>query len=296
MTTEAAVVERTPPTVITSENADAFYDEKLGPLNPVEEVKTEAVDDAEEEVKRESKGNKKIESRFSEIAKQRREAEDRAKAATEEARVAKEEAATAKAAADALKAKYEAPKTDPLGPEPQPDQFSDAREYGAALKDWTAQAVERDRTQKEANEKQAKAWSESVEAARKEHEDYDKKIAASTAKVSDAIRDAILESKAGGLLLYHLANNPEEAARLSGLSERSQLRELGKIEAKLTDKPAKAENTLAEIKAEVEVSKAPAPATPLRGSGGSDVPRAADGKYHGTYAQYKADREAGKIK
>ncbi len=293
--TETAV-ERTTPTVLTNENADAFYDEKLGVMQPEPEKADTKTDDAEEEVRRESKGNKKIESRFSEIAKQRREAEEKAKAATEEARVAKEARDALQAERDALKAKYEPPKTDPLGPEPQPEQFADAKEYGLALKDWTTEKVIRDAAAKEANEKQAKAWTEKAGNARKDYEDYDEKVNSSTVKVSDAVRDAIIESDIGAHLQYYLADHPAEATRLAGLSERSALRELGKIEAKLADKPKEPKNELAEIKPEVEVSKAPTPPTPLRGTGGGDIPRVSDGKYHGNFQQYKADREAGRIK
>ncbi len=293
------VVERTAPTVLTNENADAFYDEKLGVMQPEpEKVETPKTDDADEAIKQAGKKNPKIESRFSELSEKRKAAEKDAEEARSEAQKLREEREALQLERDALKAKYEPPKTDPLGPEPQPEQFADAKEYGSALKEWTTEKTERDHAQKDANEKQAKAWTEKAGNARKDFADYDEKVNASTVKVSDAVRDAIIESDIGAHLQYYLADNPKEATRLAGLSERSALRELGKIEAKLADKvKGEPKNELAEIKPEVEVSKAPVPPTPLRGTSGGDIPRQdGNGKYHGTYAQYKADREAGRIK
>lgn len=305
--TDAVQVEapKRTPTVITSETAEAFYDAQLGVTpepEPAEVAKETPKDDADEEIRKESKGNKKIESRFSELAKARREAEERAKTAADEAKKAREDREAIQAERDALKAKYEPPKTDPLGPEPQPEQFSDAKEYGSALKDWTAEKLDRDRATKEKADAEAKqqqerasAWKTRQDEARKEIADYDAKINGSAVQVSDSIRDAILESDAGPWLLHHLASNPDAAERLGKLSNASALRELGKLEAQLLKPKEETKTPIAELKE--EISRAPAPITPLRSSAGSDVPRQdGDGKYHGTYEQYKADRLAGKIK
>lgn len=300
--TEAVQVEapKRTPTVITSETAEAFYDAQLGVTpepEPAGVAKETPKDDADEEIRKESKGNKKIESRFSELAKARREAEERAKTAADEAKKAREDREAIQAERDALKAKYEPPKTDPLGPEPQPEQFADPKEYGAALKDWTTEKLERERVDKEANEKRGKEWREKVETARKEVDGYDEKIATSKVMLSPDLTEAVFDSDVGPRLLAHFADHPEVAEELNRLPEKAMQRRIGKLEAKLAEPPTPT-TPLAEVGAlKEEISRAPAPITPLRSSAGSDVPRVGgDGKYHGTYEQYKADRLAGKIK
>lgn len=294
--------------VLTNENADAFYDQQLGITREepkVDEAPPEAKegDEVDEEIKKAGKKNPKIESRFSELAAQRKAAQEEAKTAREEAAKVKAERETLQAERDALKAKYEPPKTDPLGPKPNVDQFANTEEFAQALEDWTTEKVERDRATKEAEEreqkeqaKRAEEWKARQDEARKAIEDYDAKINASDVKVSDPIRDAILESDVGPQLLYHLATNPDVAEKLAGLSERSALRELGKLEAKLGDKPAEAKTPLSDVKA--EISNAPKPITPLKGSGaGADTPLLdGNNQFHGSYAQWKAARKAGKIK
>lgn len=300
--------------IVTSENAGEFYDKQLGITREPEPVvepektaeeklakppETPAEEEEHEEVKKARK-NPKIEERMSELAKQRRDAKAEATAADERARAAEERAAAAQRTADELKAKYEPPKTDPLGPEPKPDQFADINEYSLALKDWTKEKVEHDRAQEETarkqrehSEKVAKDWRDRQTAARKELDDYDEKINGSTVSVADHVRDAIIESDVGPQILYHLATNPDVAEKLAKASPVSALREIGRLEAKLSEKPAK-EAPKTSI---AEISKAPPPITPLRGSGGGDVPRLDnDNVYHGDYKQWKADRAAGRIK
>lgn len=293
--------------VLTNENADAFYDQQLGitPKEDAAEVKTDEpkAEDVDEEIKKAGKKNPKIESRFSELAAQRRAAEEEAKTAKEEAARVKAERETLQAERDALKAKYEPPKTDPLGPKPVVDQFANTEEYSKALEDWTTEKVERDRATKEAEEREQKEqekrageWKSRQDEARKEITDYDAKINASDVKVSDPIRDAIIESDVGPQLLYHLATNPDVAEKLAGLNEKAALRALYKLEVKLGDKPAEAKTALSDVKA--EISKAPAPITPLKGGGvGADTPLIdGNNQFHGSYAQWKEARRSGKIK
>ena len=107
--------------------------------------------------------------------------------------------------------------------------------------------------------------------------------------VSDAIRDTILESDVGPKILYHLAENEELAKKIAGLSERAALKEIGKLEARF-------ERTEPEVKP-VKKSNAPAPVTPLKAvSGVADVKLDTDGKWYGSYAEWKAARKAGKVR
>jgi hypothetical protein len=92
-------------------------------------------------------------------------------------------------------------------------------------------------------------------------------------------------------LLYHLAKNPEIAEGLAKKSPASALREIGRLEAALSgDKKPTPEKT-----AETP-SKAPEPISPIRATKAVDSPIDSKGEFHGTYAQWKAARQAGKIK
>lgn len=315
--TDTVIAEAKPSSIvtITSENAQAFYDEKLGvgvdaagddahggSDSAPGGADTQEGGEADDEIKKESKGNKKIESRFSELAKQRREAEEKAKAAAEEARAAREEKLAIERERDELKAKYEPPK-QALGPKPKLDQFQNAEEYEQAIDLWTAEKVERDLAAKDAeakerarNETLTKNWRERQDAFRKGVEDYDSRINASTVAVSDAVKEAILESDVGPALLYHLATNDDAVKLVMGVPDATALRAIGRLEAKLSEKPAEPKTALADMKA--EISKAPPPPVPIRASAsGHDTPRVdSDGKYHGSFKQYVADRQAGRIK
>jgi len=132
--------------------------------------------------------------------------------------------------------------------------------------------------------------------------DYIEKINAATVLVSEQVRDAIIESDVGPRILYHLAENPQDAERIGKLNVRGAIKEIGKLEAKYTKVEVKAEpkaepKTEAKPAGTVEISKAPAPISPLKGASTS-IEAAVDsnGVFHGTYAQWKAQRKAGKIK
>jgi hypothetical protein len=233
------------------------------------------------------------------LTDKRKAAEAKAEQTAATLRAEREALDQARREAAELRAKYEPPKTDELGPEPTPSQFQDISEYSAALKEWAADKAMRDQQAKQADDQQkaraaqvAKDWGERLKATQAEIPDYAEKIEASPVKVSDQVRDAILESEIGPKLIYHLAEHPEVAEKLGKLSVQSALRELGRIEGSLMQ-PVKEPA----IPAKAEISKAPAPITPLRGSNSPTGPQLdGNNEFHGTYQQWKAARKAGKIK
>lgn len=143
---------------------------------------------------------------------------------------------------------------------PSADQFEDHSEYVEALTDWKFEQklAERDaRTQEQAR---ATTWQERASAAKAEMPDFDEVMASSTAPMSAAMAEAIKESDIGPKVAYHLAQHPEEAARLANMSPTSAAREIGKIEATLS---------AAKVAAPApRVTAAPKPAVPI-GSGRS---------------------------
>jgi hypothetical protein len=292
--------------VLTSENAADFYAQRLGlaqadapteavveetPAEPETQEAQGSEPQAEEAQTQDEpkKANPKLERRFSDLTKQREEAR-------KEAQKERERAAELEARLAALE-KQNQPKAAPVDEEPQPSQFQDAFEYAKALAEYTADKRIQEMKKQEAEEKAAaerqkvyETWGQKVQQAKAELPDFDEMVASSDVVVSDAIRDSILESDVGPKILYHLAENEDLARKIAGMSERAALREIGKLEARFEKQPEP------EVKP-VTRSKAPPPVQPLKTVAGvADMPLDSDGKFYGSYAQWKAMRQQGKIR
>jgi len=285
--------------VVTSSNAADFYAERLG---LAEDVPTEAVENtepeqeiqsepkAEEEAKATEKSKDKLEKRFSKISRQRDEANIRAEQL--EARLRELEA---KANPQTIA------QTANADDKPKADQFNDAFEYAEALAEWSAEKALKDRDiadqQRKAEEERNKvteSWNKKVSKAKEAIPDFNKVVSKSTVVVSDAIRDAILESDVGPQILYHLASDDDYAQSIASMPAIKALKEIGRLEARYEgeqEKPEKKAKTVAQ-------SKAPAPISPLKGgkSAGADVLVDTNGEFYGSYAQWKAARLANKIR
>ena len=165
---------------------------------------------------------------------------------------------------------------------PTADQFQEYGDFVEALADWKAdqrinERIEQHRTQ-QAMEAQATTWQQRADAAKAELPDFEQVVATSTAPMSAAMAAAIKDSDAGPKVAYHLAQNPEIAARLSRLEPLAAAREIGRLEASLS---VKQEPTPKRI------TSAPTPPTPI-GSGrstGGDPSKM-------TQADYKAWRDS----
>ena len=286
-------------TVVTSENLADFNANKLGlasessptaaevdenPSEPVAEKGQSEPKLAEDEATgtEEKKQNPKLEKRFSELTKARKEAEARAEE-LEKRLVALES---------------NQPSKSDSNQKPTPDDFKDAFEYAEALADWSAENAlarrEQEVKQKEVEAKREtviKTWQQKLESTKAELPDYEDMVASSDVKVNDTIRDAILESDVGPRILYELASDDELAEKLTTMSTSSALKLIGKLEGQFekTEAPAKAEKKTVAAK-----SNAPEPIRPLRSTGGvADV--AMDGVKL-SFQQWKAGRLAGKIR
>ena len=291
--------------LVTSENLAEFHAQKLGLAS--QESPTEAAD-AEPVVERdrseqdaetdaaagEKKHNPKLEKRFSELTKQR-----------EAARQDADRERTAREALEArlreMEAKVNPPKSDEPDPKPNPTQFNDALEYAEALAEWTTDRKMRERDQAElarkVEEEQSRMrqkFQDRLDVAKQDMPDYEEMIASSDVSVSQPVTDAIIESDVGPQLLYYLAENPDFARELGEKSITSQLRAIGRLEAKFE----KSESPKPSVKEPVaKKSNAPAPINPLKSGGNpSDITLDADRKFHGTYQQWKAARSSGKIR
>ena len=289
--------------VVTSSNAADFYAERLGLAEVQEEPaaveQTEPVAEeeqlsepiAEEEATEAEKPKDKLEKRFSKVTKRAQDAE--AKAEQLEARLREVEArANPQTIAQ----------TANVNDKPQASQFDDAFEYAEALAEWSAEKALKDRdiaeSQRKAEEernKVLKSWNDKVDKAKKEMPDFNDIVSSSTVVVSDAIRDAILESDVGPQILYQIASDDDYAESLTSMSAIKALKEIGRLEAKFE---AELEATPKKEAKTVSQSKAPAPISPLKGgkSAGADVLVDTNGEFYGSYAQWKAARQANRIR
>ena len=316
MSEEAQVVQESQPqvedrshrrSVVSSENSNDFYAEKLGLANDGEETpNAESEPKAEKEAKDKQKPSK-LEKRFSKLTKERQEL----KAAADRERQAREQL---EARLRDLEGR-EAPKQEPkANVKPRPEQFNDAFEYAEALAEWTAEKAIADKAKAEAEaksnekrEKTLKSWAKRVESFKESVKDFDSMIQSSDVTVTDEIRDGIIESEFGPQILYAMAENPKLAAKLNGMSVTAAMRELGKMEAKFerqAEKAArKAEAPKSEQSAEpvkepvAKKPKAPNPIRPLKASSAAaDTPVDSNGEFHGTFQQWREARKAGRIR
>ena len=293
--------------VVTSDNATTFYAERLGladeqapteaedvkksaePEGEVEQSEPEAKEEAEEQ--KPEKQKDKLNKRFDKVTKRAQEAE--AKARELEERLKSYEAGNT-----------QQPQQETVRSEdkPQASQFNDAFEYAEALAEWSAENALKQRDVQEAQRKAQehqqsllKAWNDRIEKAKAELPDFDRMVQSSEIKVSDPIRDSIVDSDVGPQLLYYLASNEDFAKELTEMPISKALKELGKLEAKFEAKEFKPSK--ADKKETVSSSKAPEPIRPLSGGKvGKDVMIDTNGEFHGTYAQWKAARQAGKVR
>jgi chromosome segregation ATPase len=310
MSEAAEVVQEQPrkqaANVVTSENLADFQAKKLGLAaqnDPTEAADAEPVVEQEgsepapeqEAATGEKKQNPKLEKRFSELTKQR-------EAARQEAEREREARVALEARLKDLETKVNPPKSEEPDPKPDPSQFNDAIEYAEALAEWTADKKLRERDQAElarrAQEEQSRLrqkFQERLETAKAEMPDYEEMIASSDVAVSQPVTDAIIESDVGPQILYYLAENPDFAKGLAEKSITSQLRAIGRLEAKFekSEPPSKP----SERQPVAKKSNAPAPITPLKAGGNpADTGLDSNREFHGTYAQWKAARAAGKIR
>jgi len=206
---EAQVVDqpKQASSIVTSENLADFNADKLGlasessptaatveetPVEPAAEKGQSEPELAEDEATgtEEKKQNPKLEKRFSELTRQRKEAEAKVKELEERL-----------AARESNQAPIQAPVSNQ---KPSPDSYKDAFEYAEALAEWSAEQAlakrEQEIRQKEAEAKREtviKTWQQKLEATKAELPDYEVMVSSSSMSVNDTVRDAIVESDVG---------------------------------------------------------------------------------------------------
>lgn len=173
---------------------------------------------------------------------------------------------------------------------PKQEAFTDYGEFLEARAEWKAQQTvqqilqqERQQiqnSQRQRSQEAAKAqYGERLETARDKYEDFDDVAFDDSLPITDAMANAIMTADNGPEIQYYLGNNPAEAKKIAGMDPISQVRAIGRLEAKLlTPSPKK-------------TTSAPKPVKPLGGTAGGGVGSNDPAKM--TMAQYKEWREKG---
>jgi hypothetical protein len=293
--------------VITSDNATTFYAERLGLADQEPQAEAESVkkDSEPEQEQEQSEPEAKEEAKKQDPEKSKDKLNKRFDKVTQRAKQAEAEAQELREKLKSYEARVN-PEQQEQKPvvegKPRADQFNDAYEYAEALAEWSAEnallrrdAEEASRKAQEAEAKKIESWNKKLEKAKEEMPDFDRIVQSSDVVVSDEIKKAILESDVGPQVLYALASDEDYARKLTEMDSVKALKEIGKLEAKFE---AKAEKPKAEkVKAIVSGSKAPDPIRPLSGGKvGADILVDTNGEFHGTYAQWKAARQSGKVR
>jgi len=184
-------------------------------------------------------------------------------------------AAEAQARAELLE-KQLAEFKQPKAPEGAPtlEQFDyDPEKYAAAKADYAKaeaakefEAKQRTEAGKQFTQKLQTDWEEKAERGADKYDDWQETVG--ELQPNNPFMHAIMEAENGEDVAHYLGTHPKEAERIAKLPPLSQVREVGKLEAKLLAKPAEPKTP----------SKAPAPITPLTGAAPvvSDVPSETD--------------------
>lgn len=213
---------------------------------------------------------------------------------------AKTEAEQLRAELDELRQQVQAnqavlPIKDP-DPKPVRTQFVSDDDYQEALTDWKVdqRLAERQQQEQQARvnaiqQQLADNWQKRLEVAKTELTDFDDVVGKSEIDLPNHIYVAVVESDIGPQLAYYLAQNPDEARLLKGMSPTAALRMLGKLEDRLgaEEAPAKEEKPKPAAAAP-ERSKAPPPIETLKDAS-TPVEKPTSQM---TYQEYRAHRQA----
>lgn len=132
---------------------------------------------------------------------------------------------------------------------PNPDNYENYNDYVEALTGWKVgeqirrnqeEAAKREREALRISEQQriAEGFAKNVEIAKTKYADYEDAIEdATNAPCTSDMLNAMMESPQGAEVMYYLAKNPQEAARIAKLTPHGQAREIGRIEARLATPP-----------------------------------------------------------
>jgi hypothetical protein len=172
---------------------------------------------------------------------------------------------------------------------PQQDDFETHEEWVDALTDWKLEKREADRLSKEranqaksAIQEQTETFQGRVQEFSKKHTDFKEVIEdVDDIKLSLGLQEALLSSEVGPNVMYELAQNRDEYARINSLSPIQAAKEIGKIEARISSSISESTNQNTKVK----TTKVPKPIQPVGSSGGGGSSTKSPDKM--SYQEYK---------
>ena len=136
-----------------------------------------------------------------------------------------------------------------------PEKYAEAKaayEKDKAVKEY--QSKQREESQKQTFERVSTDWEVKVSKAEDKYEDFEEKVGKLDPR--NPVVLSIMEADTGADIAYYLGTHVDEARKIFALSPSSAIREIGKLEARLSSTPEKPKAP----------SKAPAPITPITGT------------------------------
>ena len=144
---------------------------------------------------------------------------------------------------------------------PKVDQFSDIEEYAKAVGKYEREqgikeyeAKQQAESERRAQERISSEWDKKAERGSSKYDDFEQVVG--ELEPTSPILRAIMDAENAEDVAYYLAKNRVEAARIMSLDVISQVRAIGKLEAKLLAEPPKPKTP----------SAAPVPIKPVGGS------------------------------
>jgi len=132
------------------------------------------------------------------------------------------------------------------------DQFESPEAYAEALAYQRAEELIAKREAAKQQSQILESYQEREDAIRDKYDDFEQVAYNPKLPVTDVMAQTIQSSDIGPELAYYLGSNPKDAERISRLPPYAQAKEIGKIEAKLSDNPPVKKTT-----------SAPAPISPV---------------------------------
>lgn len=133
------------------------------------------------------------------------------------------------------------PTAPPVKDVPPIEQHESPEAYALALAESLAETKarelieKRDQTQREASVRDV--YLDREEVVREKYDDYDKVARNPKLHITPVMADAIMDSEIGPEVTYHLGMNPDEAFRISRLTTVQQIKEIAKLEVKVSSSP-----------------------------------------------------------
>lgn len=182
-----------------------------------------------------------------------------------------------------------------VGDKPNQESFDTYEEYQDALIQWNVDqriqvaeadrraSIEREQSQKN-HDAAVAAHYERIDAYRAGGpSDFDAVIqSGQDLPLTAPMRDTVLSSEAGPALMYHLSKNPEECDRIANMHPMAQIKELGKLEARIEGVTQAGPSSSPE-----PVTRAPRPIKPVGGGATTPTVKLDDLPYQ----EFKAARE-----